>query len=505
MRRGDLCLCAVLLLAGCATSALDRAPPRPDRPWAPAIAPGGEILSGETAAEGASGYVLPANPALGAVPAAPSLDAGHPYSLAELIDLAESSNPETRIAWDNARNAALASGIAESAWLPRLTASVIAGYQVSHGRNAAFGFSLPGSNSATGVISALSAEWLLFDFGQRDAVVEAARQTSLISNIAFTAAHQQLIHAVSLAFYRNAAAQARIAIAEKSLRNAIDVQAAAEARFKHGIGTVIEVSQARQATAQARLADVQAKGAAEDSYLALLGAIGISPLTRIRIADVSRRPLSAAMADPADRVVSQALSRRPDMLSAYAAQKASAANVRAAEADFLPKLFLSTTGSYSSAGLGVTALPPIGQQPPTLNLSGSQLGATVIAGVTIPIYDGGVREAVLGQARANADKAGAVMERTRTDAVREIVGAQSALRTSLAAHDAARALAAAAQTTFDAALAAYRNGVGSITDMTLAETQLLQAQYAATDSYSAALSAAATLAFATGALGAAPE
>ena len=58
--------------------------------------------------------------------------------------------------------------------------------------------------------------------------------------------------------------------------------------------------------------------------------------------------------------------------------------------------------------------------------------------------------------------------------------------------------------TFDAALAAYRNGVGSITDVAIAERQLLVAKNAATDAYSTALSAAATLALVAGALGSAP-
>ena len=71
--------------------------------------------------------------------------------------------------------------------------------------------------------------------------------------------------------------------------------------------------------------------------------------------------------------------------------------------------------------------------------------------------------------------------------------------------DAADALASAAQITFDAAFDAYRNGVGSITDTTRAETALLEAQNASTDAYSAALSSAATLALAAGTLGTAPE
>ena len=36
------------------------------------------------------------------------------YSLAELIDIAQSNNPLTRTAWNNARNIALAAGIAKS-------------------------------------------------------------------------------------------------------------------------------------------------------------------------------------------------------------------------------------------------------------------------------------------------------------------------------------------------------------------------------------------------------
>jgi len=88
--------------------------------------------------------------------------------------------------------------------------------------------------------------------------------------------------------------------------------------------------------------------------------------------------------------------------------------------------------------------------------------------------------------------------------VRQVVGAENALRTSLAAYSASKALASAAQTSYDATFTAYQKEVGSVTDATMAETQLLQAKNAATDAYSAVLSAAATLAFTTGGLDAAP-
>jgi outer membrane protein TolC len=140
-----------------------------------------------------------------------------------------------------------------------------------------------------------------------------------------------------------------------------------------------------------------------------------------------------------------------------------------------------------------------------VNINGSHLGGGIFAEVTVPLYDGGSRDAQLARARAEADSADARLTQVRDDAVRQIVLADNAVHTSLSAYSASQTLETAAQTTFDSALAAYRNGVGSITDLTLAETQLLQAKNAFTDSYSTALSAAATLALSTGSLGTAPE
>jgi outer membrane protein len=493
------------LLVGCATSSIEMAPDQPDHPWVPATNAAGEIIPGAKASpEQAAGatYVLPTNSELAEVPSPFGLDRTRTYSLADLIDIAQSNNPLTRTAWNKAREVALAAGIAKSTYLPTLTAAAIGGYQISQIAGP-LGTSV--TNQLDGTISLVSFDWLLFDFGQRAAVVEAASQASVISNIGFTAAHQQLIYDVSSAFYANAAARARVGNAVQSLKNAESVQVAADDRMKRGIGTAIEAAQARQATAQARLVMVQATGAAQNAYLALISAMGISPLTQIKVADVSDRRLSPELAGSAEKIISSALSQRPDILAAYAAQKASLANVRAAEAEFFPKVFLAGTGSYNNGTLSVSGVPSIGNVSPILNLSPKGFGATVLGGVTVPVFDGGTRAAILEQAQTKADNAGLALTRSRDEAVRQIVLANNALRTSLSAYNAATAVASAAKTTFEAALAAYRSGVGSITDATMAETQLLQARNASTDAYSTALSAAAALALATGSLGAPPH
>src|SRR5262249_8903634 len=227
----------------------------PNVPWKPATTSGGEIVAGAPAPSNAptsDSYVLPSNPkAAGERPAPASLDKSHSYTLPELIDLAQSHNPSTPVAWENARDAALATGIAKAAYLPSLSASVVGAYQTG------------GDVSLHGSISAISLQWLLFDFGERDAHVSAAKQVSAIANIGFTAAHQELIYKVALAYYTHMAAQARVGTAEKALRNAKEVQAAAEFRYAQGVGTIVEVAQARQGTAQGELAQVQARGQAQ--------------------------------------------------------------------------------------------------------------------------------------------------------------------------------------------------------------------------------------------------
>src|SRR6185369_16679539 len=139
------------------------------------------------------------------------------------------------------------------------------------------------------------------------------------------------------------------------------------------------------------------------------------------------------------------------------------------------------------------------------NVSGSQSATTVLMGVTVPLYDGQLRDSRLKQARAEADKAAATSERLKLEAVREIVAARNALATTLASNEASIALEAAARTTYDAAFDAYRHCVGTATTVIDAATLRLHAQDATTDTHSAALSAAAALAFATGALGSAPR
>jgi outer membrane protein len=505
---GPSVLLLALALAGCAASSLSLAPAAPDVPFKPNIASvqTGPVESTKVASP-ARDFSLPPLSDLPPVPSFSSITSNHIYSLAELIDLAQTNNPDTRIAWEQARQAALAVGIVQALYLPLITATALGGYQRASG-SSQIGNLLSTEDNANshGTVSSVALQWLLFDFGQRDALTRAAKDLSFARNIAFNGTHQKIIYDVSRAFYDYTSARQRVAIAAQSRVESAHLLDAASERFSHGIGTVVETAQAKQLLAQADFNLVQARGAERDGYHTLLAAVGISPTTTMRIQDVSGRALSPASITPVDHVIADAIARRPDIQASYATAMAAHAGIAAAEAEFLPKVFLAASGTHLSGNLDITSVPslptsiPGATTLPATTLSTDRDNAAILGGITVPLYDGGVRDARLREAHSRADAADSGVVRLQQGAATEIVAADDALRSSLAAFQAAGVLVQASVTTADAALSAYKSGSGTLTAAIEAEKSLLGARLAQAQAHGTALIAAATLAFVTGRL-----
>ncbi|MFK8252105.1 TolC family protein [Ancylobacter terrae] len=498
MRRWPLLL-AVLALAACAPNAANMTSPSADAPWTPN---GGEagLWSARTEPSaaspatrtGAADFAIPANPALAELPPTDGVDLSRTYRLPELIDLAQRNNPATRGAWQRAREAALAVGMVEATYLPLITANVIAGRQ-----DTTASIPVPSgtqrylTTTLEGVAPSVALQWLIFDFGQRAAVADAAKQGAMAANVLFNGAHQKLIFDVTRSYYIYGAAVTRSQIARQTLSNSLAIRSAAEDRLGRGLATTVEVAQARQQVAQSELRRVQAEGQERDTYQALISTLGINATARLRVANSGTRRLPAPADVPLDAMVKLALAQRPDVAASYSALAASRAGIKAAEVEFLPKVFVAGAIATGDSNFNANGLPTIGQQA---------TGSGVLIGATMPLYDAGLRAAQLKQAQARAEAAESLFRRVQTDAVGEIVAASNALRTALESYRAATALAGAASTTYDAAIDGYRNGVGTVTAANAADSGLLDARQAQADAHASALIAAANLAFVVGAL-----
>lgn len=482
-KRPVLCVAAgLLLLTGCATDQLDRAPATASTPWS------ADPQSGMAAAN----FSVPASPQVATLSTPPATDEAHVYQLPELIDMAQMNNPDTRIAWQQARQAALAVGMAEATFLPLISASVIGGYQKNH-TPLRYDQHLDTSNNA--VIPGVGFQWLLFDFGQRSALVDAAKNTSFAANVSFNGMHQKLIYDVTRAYFQYGAALSRVDIAQETLRNSQKVLDAAQARRQSGIATTVEVAQATQQVAQSRLNQVLSQGAERDAWQALLGAMGISPTSHFTVGYSSDKPLPGMRSAPTQSMIKLALSRRPDVLASYAAAQAAASGIRAAEADFLPKVYLAGAVAGGNGRFDVQGLPSVGSQTSSSN---------ILVAVSVPLYDGGIRAARVKEAESRASAANETFKKTQDIAVREIVASANNLRSALESNSAASNLVSTAMITYDAALDSYRNGVGTITVANEAANNLLTARQLSSDAYATALIAAANLAFVMGEMTQAP-
>jgi outer membrane protein len=201
------------------------------------------------------------------------------YSLGDLVDFAETHNPETRVAWENARAQAAALGIAKSELFPTIASVALTSLER---KETGVGSRFYRQTIADFEIS-LEFTYTIFDFGARRGRINAEGARLLASNFSFNDVHRALIYNVSQAYYRvlNAAGQEEAAGA--NLVNAQAVQQAAEERLRNGLATLPDVLEARSATAQAQY-DLQAVlGAEQIARGDLATLLGMAAATQIRV------------------------------------------------------------------------------------------------------------------------------------------------------------------------------------------------------------------------------
>lgn len=477
-----------LALSGCATDALKLAPEAADKPWKEDTKSGTPVRSSDNTKD----FSVPANPELALISSPVSVDTRSEYDLAQLIDLAQRSNPATRNAWEKARQAALAVGMVEATMLPIITANVIGGVQKT---TTPVDVPLVGERNIDttlkGVTPSIALQWLVFDFGQRAALADAAKQVSFAANVTFNAMHQKVIFDVTRTYYEYCASSAGYRIAEQTLRNSKAVLAAVQAKLNEGRATTVELALARQQVAQSELRIVRAQGQQQNTYQALLAAMGVNAMLKINVDGSMKQKLPASFDGVTQSVLETALSRRPDVIASYAALQASKSGIKVAQAEFMPKVFVAGALASSSNSFNAGSLPSIGNQ---------SSGAGILIGATVPLFDGGLRAAQLKNAQSTQSAATETFRRVQLDAVAEIVLASNTLKTALAANKAAGVLVQTSATAFDAALESYKNGLGTITLVNETNNALLDAKLALTDAQAGARIAAANLAFFSGAL-----
>jgi outer membrane protein len=419
-----------------------------------------------------------------------TLDPDHPYTLAELIDIAEHHNPATRTIWERAKQKARELGLAKSAYYPDLDGLAVFGDERLINP-------FPEPLAPRGYVMVeipkvqpeVTLQYLIFDFGKREATVDYAKTEKLAAGADVIQVNQALAFRVARAYYQLMTAQERLQAAQDTLKTAQTTQDAAENRLDNGLATLPDVLNARAETAQAAFDEESADGDEKIARVTLTEAVGADPSPNVVIDGQKSAPLPEKLTMSIDALIDRAMKNRPELMAQTLRIRSAQAGIRAAKAEYKPQIVLSGAGAQTSiwptADYGVLG-------------RASEPTWSVALGVHWRIFDGGVRKNEVLINESKRREAEDELTEIHDQTTREVWTAYIAFRTALRKHDAAVALLESANESYSASLDAYKYGVKNLVDVVTAEKQLALARLSSVSARSELFLEAVNLEFATG-------
>jgi len=385
-------------------------------------------------------------------------DVFHSPTLRGLIASSLDNNRDLRVAVLNVEAARSAYGVTRADLLP----SVDANGERSRSRTPPDLSSTGRAVTSTTYTANLGVTAFEIDlFGRMRSLNAQALENFLATQEAQASARTTLIAEVANAWLTLLADRRQLQLTEETLASRQKSQDLIDAKFANGIGTQLDVAQARTSleTARANHAAYTRAVAQDRNALELL--VG-RPLTAADIVD-DGDDLSELVALPPAGLSSSVLLRRPDIREAEHTLKAANAYIGAARAAFFPTI--SLTGSY---GFGSSRLGGL--------FEGAARAWTFAPSLSMPIFDAGRNFDNLDAAKAQRDIAVATYEKAIQTAFREVADGLAARKTLVDQIAAQKALVDASQESLTLSQARYDRGVSSYLDVLDAQRSLYAAQ-----------------------------
>lgn len=378
-------------------------------------------------------------------------------SIKQVIGMALQNNRDLKVSVLNVERAQALLGAQRAAYFPTISADGAGSRQklpasVTNGRATA-------NTQYSGTVGLATYE--LDFFGKVRSLNDAALNTYLSTEQAQHSFQLALIADTAFAWYTLSADRARLALAQDTLKNQQTALDLIEKRFKLGVGTELDVNQARTTVESAR-ADV--------ARYTRLAAQDLNALNLLTAQPVPEKWLpkgelddSTAMIDLKAGLPSEVLLRRPDVKAAEYQLKAANAKIGAARAAFFPSITL--TGSYGSASNQLSNLFEAGTET-----------WTFLPKISLPIFDGGRLQANLDVSKIDQKIAVANYQKAVETAFREVADALAAKGTLNTELQAQQNLVDASAASYKLSKARFEGGVDSYLQVLTAQQALYTAQ-----------------------------
>ena len=388
------------------------------------------------------------------------LDTVKQYTLAEAIDIALRKSPLTRQSWVQARAAADVYGSTQGRLYPTLVAGVAI--------NRSLALSSPnrpaGERTQYGPSGTLT--YTVLDFGGRSGSIDVARQTAIAVDLTHNATVQNTILLVESAAFTYLSTRAQRDAQKASLDLATATLDAANERHHVGLATIAYVLQARTARSQAELQLQTLEGILQVTKGSLAVSMGLPANTAYDVPAVTLSDSVHFITESVDSLINVAVRNRPELASARAQAEAAHSQIQVAKSGYLPSLAFTGTGANNASNVS--------------NFAGNTYSLNV--GVSVPVFSGFSNHYDVAAANEQFQAAQARTELTRQQIIQQVFTAYYSLRTATDRVRTSRELLASAIQSEEVARGRYKEGVGSIVDLLVAQSALANARSQDVDS-----------------------
>lgn len=278
---------------------------------------------------------------------AAALSAQQPLRLTldEAHRLAIANNPRLNVAQLNAAAAAQIPLQLHAAAEPMLAGAITAVGADSGSRLAAGGLNNPAVYNR--LASGVSISQLITDFGRTRNLVDSARYRAQAQDQVATATRAQILLAVDQAYFAALRAEAVLKVAEQTVASRQTVADQTAALARSNLKSTLDVSFANVNLADAKLLLAASRSNVQASYADLGAALGLPAQFGQGGFSLMPEPLPAALAQPLDELVRQAMRDRPELAGLRLEQSAAERFSRAEKDLSLPTIALAGTAGVA--------------------------------------------------------------------------------------------------------------------------------------------------------------
>ena len=381
--------------------------------------------------------------------------------LEDVINLALCQNPQTQKLYMGALATAAEYGQTRADYLPEINFNAGINQSdttVHHGRD---------SNS-TMASAGVNLNWLLYDFGGREASNESVRQSLNAALATRSDTLQSLIFDVAEAYFQVFAAQEEYKNSEATLASALAALEAAAQRYELGLAALSDKLQAETSYSEAQLSATKAKEnlALAKGRLAVL--LNYSPDQSLELYEEHYPMDYFTLPGDAESLFKTALNNRADIAARKALVKQAEAFLDLQKAQNAPSLNLA-------AGLnGQDELTKGGPRSYT-----SSVGLTM----TVPLFTGFRNTYRTSQARYQLEQNKAELKQLENDIRHEVWTTYQNFFTAKKTYEISLTTFASADQNANVALGAYKAGKGSILTVLDAQAKLANVRSTQTRSF----------------------